>query len=184
MRATVENASTNGTLAILFTGPSGSGKTTLALAVARELNADDFHGTHIIESRGCTLERLKEASENAAILPPNGGWKTYILDEAHEVTKGGQGYLLGMLERLPPRRAIIATSTQQQPFDDPALLSRFLHIKLPQPEPAPAAARVEEIARLEGIEPPPTVTILDILKRNRGNLRTTINEVVMIGARI
>lgn len=171
-------------LAVLLTGPSGCGKTTTAEALARELNSDPWHGTYRIDSRDCDLAAVKELESNAQLCAPGTGWKTYIIDECHEITKGAQGRLLNTLEALPNRRCIVATSTQPEPFPNAALTSRFLHIKLERPDAAAAAARIEEIARHEAVTPPPRLAILDILRRHSGNLRAAINEIVMMGTAV
>lgn len=183
LRQATQNGPDHSSIAVLYTGPTGVGKTTLALAAARELNAATDWTTCLIESRTADLKRITQLEDDANTMPFTGRWKSYVIDECHEITKGAANYLLGLLERMPPYRAIFATTTDADPWpDNHALTGRFLTVKLTHPEPTPVADRIIDIARRENLDPLPTAAqVIDALKRRRYNIRQTINDMIMQG---
>jgi len=170
-------------LAILIRGRSGWGKTTAALACARQLNASEDWGTTFLDSRTTDLAALREVESNMSTMPPVGRWKTYIIDEAHSMSSAAQNFLLGLLERLPDHRAIIATTTEDKPFKSDALLSRWIKITLRQPDPAEATTLIRDlIAQVNGVEASDS-TICRLLKDRNFNMREAITDIVQMGAR-
>lgn len=79
----------------LFIGDSGLGKTTMALALADALPAELHH----IPSQDCNLETLRKTLQDCQYYPRNGARKHLILvDEADQMTKAAQLYLLSKLD--------------------------------------------------------------------------------------
>jgi DNA polymerase-3 subunit gamma/tau len=87
--------------AILFTGPSGCGKTTLARILKDKLgctdnnfieqNAADFNG----------IEMVRDIRRTMRFSNVGGTCRIWLIDEAHELTKGAQNAFLKILEDTP-----------------------------------------------------------------------------------
>jgi DNA polymerase-3 subunit gamma/tau len=158
---------------ILITGPSGSGKTTLARCIAAELGCDPFTGLVEIEPRTCTMPALQAAEAAMWTCPASGDWKVFTIDECHELTDAAKNFLLGLTERLPRHRLIVATSTEAKPFPE-ALASRFATIKTETPDLDDCATVLRRVADAEGIQLPANGTLAAQLRMHRPNLRALI----------
>lgn len=167
---------------ILLTGPSGSGKTTLAHCVARVLCKEPFiHSICVLDSRNCGITELKDAERFMQLMPPSGRWKVYIVDECHSISKAGQDFMLGLLERMPPWRIVIGTSTEHKPFDD-ILMSRWAHIRLNLLDFEACKAHIQRLAEAEGIELPHSDHVVRPFFEARSfNLRRIVTDLFDLG---
>lgn len=162
---------------LLLTGPSGCGKTTAAKIIGDEANPEDPAATITIDSRGCTLERMREVEADMAYYPWAGHRKTYIIDEAQSMSKTAQEYALGMLERLPAHRIIVATSTESAPFESAALMSRWVRVRFAPLTKELITRHTATVAALEGIEIEPW-RIQRLAEQAQGNMRSVLCELM------
>jgi DNA polymerase-3 subunit gamma/tau len=137
--------------ALLFQGPSGSGKTSAALVVARECGAADFH-TEFVRSQECSIETVRKLAENMQYGACDGGWKAYIIDEAHLMSTAAHNALLSLAENLPAKRLIVLTTTETSCFEE-TLFSRLYVVDFAKPHSDKVTAHIQGIAESLGFNP-------------------------------
>ncbi|MBI4897616.1 MAG: DNA polymerase III subunit gamma/tau [Actinobacteria bacterium] len=119
--------------AYMFVGSRGTGKTSMAKILASALNctdgprsdfaADDpaidaiAAGTSmdVVEMDAAShngVDDIRELIESVSVMPVAGGWKVYILDEAHMITPQGWNAFLKTLEEPPPHTVFILATTE------------------------------------------------------------------------
>lgn len=120
--------------AYLFVGSRGTGKTSMAKILAASLNCErggpTLHPCGQCES--CTsiaagtsvdvvemdaasnrsVDDIRSLRDRVAFAPSHGGWKVYILDEAHMLTKEAWNAFLKTLEEPPPNTVFILATTE------------------------------------------------------------------------
>ena len=117
---------------LLFVGPAGTGKTTMAFAYAKAIQGEIHH----IPSQDCNLEELQRVSAMCHRVPYNFQtgeackWHVVIIDEADEMSRAAQTFLLSRLDGSNPCPTTIwiLTANGDDRFE-PRFLSRLL--KLP-----------------------------------------------------
>ena len=132
---TLRNAIEHGQVrqAYIFAGPRGTGKTSMARILAKALNAEggpnaDFDpanpvaeaiagGTSldVVEIDGASnrgIDDAREIRERAVLQPVEGGYKVYIIDEAHQLTPQAWQALLKLVEEPPPHLVFIFCTTE------------------------------------------------------------------------
>src|SRR3990167_8961122 len=135
---TLEGALSSGRVgqAYLFTGPRGTGKTTIARIFAKALNCKEFgkkgavvpcnvcdacltvnNGTSLdlieidaASNRG--IDEIRALKESAQVAAPSGGYKVFLIDEVHMLTKDSFNALLKILEEPPSHVVFILATTE------------------------------------------------------------------------
>ena len=131
---TLRNAIEHGQVrqAYLFAGPRGTGKTSLARILAKAMNAEggpnaDFDpgspialaiangsSLDVIEMDAASqrgIDDVREIRERAMLQPVEGGYKVYIIDEAHQLTTQAWNALLKLIEEPPPHLVFVFCTT-------------------------------------------------------------------------
>ena len=158
----------------LLTGPRGTGKTTAARILAMALNCErrdpaNPTGEPCGECPGC--ERVWSGSANLDVVEidaasnrgvddardlreramyaasQEGGYKVYIVDEAHMLTREAWNALLKILEEPPPRVVFVFATTEPQKIASTAapVLSRLQRFDFRRIGPAAIRARLREV---------------------------------------
>lgn len=155
---TLKNAIKGGKLAngYLLAGPRGTGKTTAARILAATLNCEARSDTaepcrkcescqrilfgkeshDVVEIDAATNRSAEDARQlrQQALYAPTTeyGYKVYILDEAHMLTREAWNALLKILEEPPPRVLFIFCTTEPQKIEQTAkpILSRVQRLDM------------------------------------------------------
>jgi DNA polymerase III subunit gamma/tau len=130
--------------AYLFSGARGVGKTSVARILAKALNCvhgptptpcnqcqscleiTQGHSLDVLEIDGASnrgIDEVRELRENIKYLPSLGGYKVFIIDEVHSLTKDAFNALLKTLEE-PPAHAIFVMATTEPHKVPITILSR------------------------------------------------------------
>ena len=130
--------------AFLFTGSRGVGKTSTARILTKAFNCEnpadgepcdacgncieiannaspDVYEIDAASNRG--IDNIRELRENTSYVPVKCTYKTYIIDEAHMLTKESFNALLKTLEEPPPHIKFILATTKPHDIPD-TILSR------------------------------------------------------------
>ncbi len=170
---TLANAITSNRIvhAYLFCGHRGTGKTTTARILAKALNCE--RGPTAAPCNVCTIcraisggfsldvieidaasnrgiDEIRDLREKVKLVPVEGRYKVYIIDEAHMLTTEAANALLKTLEEPPPHAVFVLVTTE--PHRLPATITsraqRFDFKRIPL---SAITGRLRSIAEHEGV---------------------------------
>jgi DNA polymerase-3 subunit gamma/tau len=171
--------------AFFISGGSGTGKTTIARLLAAEVEGP-LTATVEIDSGDLTAAVLDKADDHKRLRAPlGGGCFVYIVNEVHGLRAPTIRKLLGVTDPIPDHVMWIYTTTsdgQAKLFDDQIdahpLLSRCQVLPLARRDLAkPMAARLQWLARTEGLDGQPMAAYVKLLQSCKNNMREAIQRI-------
>ncbi len=180
--------------AYLFYGPRGTGKTSTARIFANALNClDPQNGdpchvcdvcvsfekdafVDIVEIDAASnngVDNVRDIREKVSLLPAQGKYKVYIIDEVHMLSAGAFNALLKTLEEPPPHAIFILATTEIRKV--PATIrSRCQTYDFKRITDKDIVARLEYVAAQKGIEYEPEALEL-IARQAEGAMRDALS---------
>lgn len=177
--------------AYLFSGPRGTGKTSTAKIIARMVNCLepidgnpcgkcvnclDNNSNDIIEIDAASnngVDEIRELRDKINLVPSNGKYKIYIVDEVHMLTIQAFNALLKTLEE-PPSHIIFILATTELDKIPPTVSSRCQKFNFCRISNSEIAKRLTYIANNEEIDIS-LDAIYEIARVADGGLRDAIN---------
>ena len=200
---TLRNAIEHGQVrqAYLFAGPRGTGKTSMARILAKALNAEggpnaDFDPTtpiaeaiangsslDVIEMDAASqrgIDDVREIRDRAVLQPVEGGYKVYIIDEAHQLTSQAWNALLKLIEEPPPHLVFVFCTTDLASVL-PTVRSRCQTFVFQRPRLQELVAVLRRVCEGEKIDAPDAALAL-IARGAHGSFRDAVSTLDQLAA--
>jgi DNA polymerase-3 subunit gamma/tau len=97
------------------------------------------------------IDEIRQLREAVRFVPSRGSYKTYIIDEVHQLTKEAFNALLKTLEE-PPAHAVFVLATTELEKVPATIVSRTQHYDFRRPNATQIADRLSRIAGDQGVE--------------------------------
>jgi len=190
--------------AYLFTGSRGVGKTSIARILAKAINCQKpsksgdpdgecavckqiENGTFIdlieIDAASNTgVDNIRDLIEHVKFSPSLGGYKVFIIDEVHMLSKGAFNALLKTLEE-PPKHAVFVLATTEIHKVPATIISRTQRFDFHAPSVAELTEHLTKIAKEEKIKINKEVLQL-VAQTSQGSVRDSLSlldKVVTLG---
>ena len=194
----LSNALASGAIhhAYLFSGPRGCGKTSSARIMARSLNceqgptpnpcgvcqsckdlvANGPGSLDVMELDAAThglVDDARDLRDKAFFAPVQSRYKSYIIDEAHQLGPGAANALLKVVEEPPPHVIFIFATTEPDKLIS-TIRSRTHHYPFRLVPPGVLGEHLEKICALEGIKVAKGVIPL-VVRASGGSVRDALS---------
>ena len=179
--------------AYLFSGPRGTGKTSTAKIIARMINCSELgadgvpcgvcencknfnSNSDIVEIDAASnngVDEIRELRDKVNLVPSNGKYKVYIIDEVHMLTTQAFNALLKTLEE-PPEHVIFILATTEFYKIPITVVSRCQKFQFLKFSISNIYSRLKEISDNESINIEDDA-LYEIARLSDGGLRDAIN---------
>ncbi|HID22311.1 MAG TPA: DNA polymerase III subunit gamma/tau, partial [Planctomycetaceae bacterium] len=176
--------------AYIFAGPRGTGKTTAARILARAVNCLHRRGAEpdnrcricraqlegraldVVEIDAASrrgIDDIRELQEAINIAPAQGQYRTYIIDEAHMLSREAWNALLKTLEEPPPHALFVLATTEGERIPE-TVQSRCHLIPFAPLGTAAIVRRLRKLAAELSLSASPAV-LRTLARQARGSMR-------------
>ena len=179
--------------AYLFSGPRGTGKTSTAKIIAKMINCNNLskdgvpcgkcdnclnfiNSSDIVEIDAASnngVDEIRDLRDKVNLVPTNGKYKVYIIDEVHMLTTQAFNALLKTLEEPPAHVIFILATTEfyKIPATVVSRCQKFQFLKFTDEE---IVNRLSKIALNENIKVNDDI-LYEIARLSDGGMRDAIN---------